>query len=1141
MISGPSDPKSSQAQPSWVVGPPVPAVARLGQLIDGEFLIKGILGQGELGVTYEADNTRLKRRFAVLILSRELRPTHAMMLAVRDDLRRAQQLTSAGIMPVKLIADREGIPGFATELLEGETLRSRLARGPLRAERALAVILSVAHTLEAAHKVGLVHGDLRPENIFLVRPGAKSASAGKAMVVEHALHHLRRRTPGLDDRLPLYKLMYRPPEQVMGLAGATEQGDVWVLSAILYECLTGKPAFYAEEPEFVLDNLGNLPPELDGNPAIGMSEELATSINVLIASACTRDLDSRVPNMSEFIEGLEQIVAGSGLKLPEVVAETREEAAAVLQPIAPANKKMNRVLQRLSGVFPQIQLPNAGNSSPNETPVAVAPTPDPATGLKPVPKQAMIEPQSIPKLQPIVPPKERVNKILQKLSGAFPVITGPPPDLDDEPVPLQDEPAAKSGAVAPVPAAAPAEEPAPAIDELPTPKLSDLDRAMDVLKRAKAQGAAPVAPVDQAAPKPTLSAPAPSERATVPPVEATASEALPPKNTPAAAPAPAAAPERPTFPPVEAAPPAEPVPATAPAKVSHDALTMPLLNALQLKPTPPAKVEEEPALPEPQAPAPMVEASSQSAKTPPIAPAAPVSQSAKTPPLEPLTPVKPSELPLSNRTPPLPALGRVMEPASSAKSGRVMEPAPSGKSGRVMEPAPSGKSGRLGEPAPSAKSSKQAAPVEEKQPEAVKAPPVPSTRTPPIPSTKTPPIGRVQEAPASTRTPAIAQPPKAPEPPAAAQTPVPPPSAKSGRPPLPPPAETRPIETESKSAEPAVAPRTGEEPTGPSIVADLATVKPRDVSLSSAETPKSPLLAAKSAAHRPSAIALESTLAPEELAEIMDPSSPAFTVPPVASPTPASDEAPAVDDKAPQTPKTLSDLPTRPAMASLVEKLIPLKGPVFPGLNEQSTQPALRRMPITELATQAKLEALPGESGAHAVSPKPAPTDDSSGAITPPIVPAPSEIEPKSTGSQAATSQSAAPVEKQRPRPPRVSQLIAAIQAQQPRPPVPPVPPAAVAAQSSGPTPAGAASGPSPALGTPRRVSPGLMAPAPDMLAPPPSTTSVHSGPHDAALSQSQQLPPGPLTWMLRHQELVAALIGATLVMMVTLIFLLLR
>ena len=109
MISGPSDPKSSQAQPSWVVGAAVPPTARLGQLLDGEFLIKGILGQGELGVTYEADNTRLKRRFAVLMLSRGLKPTHGMMLAVRDDMRRAQGLTSAGLMPVKQVADRDGI------------------------------------------------------------------------------------------------------------------------------------------------------------------------------------------------------------------------------------------------------------------------------------------------------------------------------------------------------------------------------------------------------------------------------------------------------------------------------------------------------------------------------------------------------------------------------------------------------------------------------------------------------------------------------------------------------------------------------------------------------------------------------------------------------------------------------------------------------------------------------------------------------------------------------------------------------------------------------------------------------------------------------------------------------------------------
>ena len=133
----PQDPKTSGAQPTWVVGPPVAAESRLGKLIEGEYKFQGILGQGELGVSYQAYNARLKRFFAVLMLDRQLLPTHEMMLAVRADLRRAQALGDCGILPIKQITDDDGIPGFATELLEGETLRQRLARGPLDIERAL--------------------------------------------------------------------------------------------------------------------------------------------------------------------------------------------------------------------------------------------------------------------------------------------------------------------------------------------------------------------------------------------------------------------------------------------------------------------------------------------------------------------------------------------------------------------------------------------------------------------------------------------------------------------------------------------------------------------------------------------------------------------------------------------------------------------------------------------------------------------------------------------------------------------------------------------------------------------------------------------------------------------------------------------
>ncbi|MBP6742650.1 MAG: protein kinase, partial [Deltaproteobacteria bacterium] len=297
-----ADPKSLQALPTWVVGSPVPPGTRIGKLLQGEYLIKGILGEGELGVTYEAENARLKRKFAVLMLKRELKPTQGMMLQVRDDLRKAEPLSALGVMPVRMLSDQNQIPGFATELLEGETLRQRLRRGPLKVERALSLIRHVARALEGLHKADSVHGDLRPENIFLVKTTAKSTFAGRVIIVEHGLHHLRRRTPGLDDQLPLYKLMYRPPEQLAGEVGPHPQGDVFDLGAVLYECLTGRPAFYDEVPDFVIENLTQPPKPLEPNSASGLTENLAEAVNLLTVNACARDLDVRTPDMTEFIE-----------------------------------------------------------------------------------------------------------------------------------------------------------------------------------------------------------------------------------------------------------------------------------------------------------------------------------------------------------------------------------------------------------------------------------------------------------------------------------------------------------------------------------------------------------------------------------------------------------------------------------------------------------------------------------------------------------------------------------------------------------------------------------------------------------------------------------------------------------------------
>lgn len=1068
MISGPADPKSSQAQPSWVVGPPVPPAARLGQLLDGEFLIKGILGQGELGVTYEADNTRLKRRFAVLMLGRGLKPTHGMMLAVRDDLRRAQQLTAAGIMPVKLIADRDGIPGFATELLEGETLRGRLGRGPLRAERALALVIGVARTLEAAHKVGMIHGDLRPENIFLVRPGAKSSFAGKAMIVEHALHHLRRRAPGLDDRLPLYKLMYRPPEQVLGEAGASEQGDVWVLGAILFECLTGKPAFYAEEPEFVLDNLGSPPPPLTQNLDIGLTEHLASALNVLIASTCTRDLDCRVPNMSELIEGLDQVVAGSGVKLPEVVVESREEAAAAPPAPTQPNRRMNRLLQRLSGVFPQIQLPGPASQPPGVLPNASGEVPAPASAAAAsgpsVPAVVPTDGLSLPKvqaqLQPIVAPKERVSRILQALG---PALQPTPPDgiepTDDTPPPI----------LKPVESAA---------------KQSDLDRAMDILKKQREGAERPPAATAATAPrpapgqpiqKPVSTSPAPGFRPTVPPLD--------PADLPIVAPAPVA-------PVVQAAPLAPVAPVAKPAEPSAKT------PSPSTKTPSPAPVKHEAPLP--------------SAKTPPLAKVEAPAPSTKTPPLgkieAPLPSTKTPPL-ASTKTPPLASM-KTPSPASTKTPPPASAKLPLLSS--MATPVPLGQ----------AVSTKNV----EAKPEAP-------------PSQKSPPA-KTQEAPQPLKSPL----------PLSAQITMPP-SAKSPAPHREEPAPS--TKSPSKIEASAVSPKP--------ITPEAPTVKPREVSLSSAETPKAALPA--SAEKKISDIALDSTLAPEDLAELLESSQPGMPVP--SSAAPVVDKAADGDEVAAQplpAVRTMSEIPTNPALAALVEKLSPIK-PGMPGLNEQATQPALRRLPITDQATQARLDALPLNELATQAKLEALPVTDPSARLRADAMPlaelqtqakyVPGSTEPNKSDAMpptlmpptivapgdaptppvtAAPPPMPPPAEKPRPpRPPRVSQLVAAIQAQSGAPPSPP------AAPSPAPTPV--AHEPVSA----GRRSPGLIAPAPDILASSsPTVSATGTGANEVVLAHHSGKA-GPVSWVLRHQEAVAALVGALLVILAAFLYIFLK
>ena len=1193
MIPGSADPKSSQAQPSWVVGPSIPAASRLGQVIDGEFLIKGVLGQGELGVTYEAENSRLKRKFAVLMLKRELKPTHEMMLAVRNDLRRSQQLGAAGLMPVKMLADRDGIPGFATELLEGETLRARLNRSPLRAERALSIVTSVARTLEAAHKVGLVHGDLRPENIFLVRTTAKNASAGRVMVVEHAMHHLRRRAAGLDDRLPLYKHLYRPPEQVAGMIGATERGDVFVLGAILHECLTARPAFFAEEIEFILENLASPPPPLAPSPATGLSRELAEALTLLIRQACALQLEDRVPSMSELIEGIDQIVRGYGLKLPEPPVEAKDEVTLPAKAPTAESQSMSRLLQRMSGVFPQIALPPTG--SPVTPPIE----PTPAAGADPAGGPAAVRistdtAASLPRLEPLQ--QERVSRILKRLSGAFPTIAPPAAESEGGAVPSASPPAAATPSPSPVAVEAVQSTVAPPV--------------------AASSAATPIPgislPIESASPPPPVTPPesAVTDPRVALPVLPALAPVLAPVAVPAAAPssvaggAPSAlAPEVPPAELTSARPPAAVVPERAPASAA----------------VPPPSQAADAAPAQTTGPAPATLGPSQAVAAAVGLTASPAGERATG-----SSPAKAGAVALrgaagSTQPEPSPVL---VNPPLAGSTGAAAQPREISDGARLdsATASPSVDGGGPSPSPPGTPAQSGAAPAE--QP--ITAPILPhakltseSTGAAEVaaPAAVLPPtlVGALLPLPAAI---AVPETPTRPRLEVSTELAVPPLPIGAAPPALlPAPVVLLPLPL---SVPPPAA------GLGGGIAAPQSPFGSGAIpSLQSAAQPALPSLisSAPTAVQipKPAALPRETTLAGDDLAEMLEPSQPAIPLPSLSPPAlpvaagiaspnaptigpslaeaaalTAAGEAPRAaasdigalrtvaqiealpapaassqqaggtgEDRGRLDGRPLAELATRPALAALAERLAPLP----PRINELPTQPAVRRLPITELATQARLNvsadgievlnpslledahpSLPPTpaAGNPVAAPPHAETLAASGRAPaqPGVVtasPAAPTLQagsgPTAASPPASPSAVTAPERAPAPRPPRVSQLIAALQNQQgpqkPAPEAEPAPPANVL--SANPKATG---------GQPR----GLMPPSPEALAPlissetPALASSAHPARVSPAAVPALTPPSTPVSRLvelaLRHQEVTAAGLGAVLVLLITLLYL---
>ena len=212
----------------------------------GPYRLATLIDSGGMGAVYRARDTRLERDVAVKVLLRAAAAGDDDFASLEHEARLLAALNHPNVAAIYGIEEVDARPALILELVEGETLAERIHRDPsLRAGEALAIARQIALALDAAHEKGIVHRDLKPANIKLTRQGTvKVLDFGLARLVAGAAAETSGSAAPLETRegAVLGTPAYMSPEQAQGTP-ADRRTDIWAFGCVLYELLTGRPAF----------------------------------------------------------------------------------------------------------------------------------------------------------------------------------------------------------------------------------------------------------------------------------------------------------------------------------------------------------------------------------------------------------------------------------------------------------------------------------------------------------------------------------------------------------------------------------------------------------------------------------------------------------------------------------------------------------------------------------------------------------------------------------------------------------------------------------------------------------------------------------------------------------------------------------
>src|SRR5574341_767141 len=278
----------------------------------GPYRVVEQLGQGGMATVFKAYHTALERYVAIKVMHPAFKEDPNFLARFKREAQVVARLEHPNVVPIYDYAEHNGAPYLVMKFVEGETLKARLARGPLNLAEAVKIIDAVGAGLDYAHKQGILHRDIKPSNVMLAADGniyladfglARIAQAGESTLSSDSL---------------LGTPQYMSPEQAKGVKELDAGTDIHSLGVVIYELVVGRLPFSADTPFAIThDHIYTpLPMPHDVNPNV------PEAIERVLLKALAKERPDRYPDVAAMVAAFKGAVASAGetpTALPHVV------------------------------------------------------------------------------------------------------------------------------------------------------------------------------------------------------------------------------------------------------------------------------------------------------------------------------------------------------------------------------------------------------------------------------------------------------------------------------------------------------------------------------------------------------------------------------------------------------------------------------------------------------------------------------------------------------------------------------------------------------------------------------------------------------------------------------------------------------